>query len=231
MFGPRAAKAQLFRKVAAQRPGDEQQSLAVLDRFAELAVRARKERRLPCHELIGLDASREQDSVPSVATELAFQLTRTDCRDISQRAQSEKIKSLELLGVERQLTRSNRREECSSVFHRHQATRPRARRGESRGERAGRETEPRFAPDRLQQSPPHLADRIACLCDAAQLQPRHTFVAHLDDGREVVQRARDQLANPSGRFFIGQNESRLRAKMLRLPQRHAGHDPKLQRLL
>src|SRR5205814_10233120 len=148
MLGPRAAKAQLFRKVAAQRPGDEQQSLAVLDRFAELAVRARKERRLPCHELIGLDASREQDSVPSVATELAFQLTRTDCRDISQRAQSEKIKSLEVLGVERQLTRSNRREVCSSVFHRHQATRPRARRGESRGERAGRETEPRFAPDR-----------------------------------------------------------------------------------
>src|SRR5439155_17062115 len=105
MFGPRAAKAQLFREVAAQRPGDKQQSLAVLDRFAELAVHARKERRLPCHELIGLEASREQDSVPSVATELAFQLTRTDRRDISQRAQSEKIKSLELLGVERQLTR------------------------------------------------------------------------------------------------------------------------------
>src|SRR5439155_4100014 len=106
LFRSCAAKPQLVRQVAAQRARDKEQRLAVLDRFAELPMRAREKRRSPRLELIRLQAAREQDRVPPVATELAFQRAWTDRRDRAESAQAKQIKPFELLSVERQLTRA-----------------------------------------------------------------------------------------------------------------------------
>src|SRR6476660_9452349 len=74
VLGARAAEAELAREVAAERAGDEEQSLAVFDRRLELAMRARELRRQPRCELIRLEASRQQDRMSPGAAELALQL-------------------------------------------------------------------------------------------------------------------------------------------------------------
>ena len=78
MFGPRTAQSKLVREVATQRPGDEEQSLAILDRFTELPVRAGEEWWAPDFEPVRLEPARSQHRVPAIATQLAFQLARTD---------------------------------------------------------------------------------------------------------------------------------------------------------
>jgi hypothetical protein len=104
MLGTGAAQPELIGQVAAQRAGDEQQRFTILDRLSELPVRAREKWWTPRFELIGFEASREQHGVPPIASELAFELARTDRRDRAQRAQAEQVEALSLLRVERQLT-------------------------------------------------------------------------------------------------------------------------------
>jgi hypothetical protein len=103
LLGARAAQAQLGGEVVAQRSRDEQQSLAVFDRWIELPVDAGEKRRTPWHQLIRLESSREQDRMTSIATELALQLARADCSHGAKRAQTQEIKAFQLLGVEREL--------------------------------------------------------------------------------------------------------------------------------
>jgi hypothetical protein len=99
VLGSRTTKPQLIRQVGAQRTSDEEQCLAIANWFTELPVRARERRRLPRLEQIRLVTTREQNRVPSVATQLAFQLTRSDRRHRSQRAKTEQVESFELLRV------------------------------------------------------------------------------------------------------------------------------------
>src|SRR5712664_1711798 len=80
MLGARAAQSELVGEVAAQRAGDEEQSFAVLNRFAELPVGAGEEGRAPRLELIRLETARKHHRMPPIATELALQLSRTDRR-------------------------------------------------------------------------------------------------------------------------------------------------------
>src|SRR5258708_36343857 len=105
LFRTRAAQSQLCGEVAAQRARDEQHCLAVFDRLVELPMSACEKRRAPWRQLVGLEASREQDRMPSLATELAFQLARADRRHRAQRAKTQEIQALELLNVERKLVR------------------------------------------------------------------------------------------------------------------------------
>src|SRR2546422_3918570 len=76
-----AAKPELIGEVAAQRAGDEQQRLTILNRLSELPVRAREKWWTPRFELIGFEASCGQHGVPPIATQLAFELARTYRRD------------------------------------------------------------------------------------------------------------------------------------------------------
>ena len=105
VLGPRAAQAELAGEVAAQRSGDEQQSLAVFHRWLELAVGAGEEWWAPWHQLIGLVAAREQDRMASLAAELALQLPRSEGRHRSERAQPEQVEAFELFLVQRELVR------------------------------------------------------------------------------------------------------------------------------
>src|SRR5437868_13566757 len=95
----RAAQPQLIRQVTAQCAGDEQERLTILNRLSELPVCAREEWWTPRFELIGFEASREQHGVPPVATELAFELARTNRRHRAERAQAKQVESLSLLRV------------------------------------------------------------------------------------------------------------------------------------
>src|SRR5438094_9122113 len=153
---PGATQAQLVGGVAAQRAGDEEQRLAVLDRLAELAMRAGEQRRAPGPQLVWLEPACEQYRVTSLAAELALQLAWADGRDRVQRSQAEQVQSLQLLGVERKLARGERGEELSRIADLHQPAGTRARCRQSRRERARGPAEARLAADRPQASPPHL---------------------------------------------------------------------------
>src|SRR5437879_8292770 len=76
VLGACAAQPQLIGEVAAQRAGDEEKRLAILDRLSELPVHAREKWWAPRFELIWFEASREQRRVPPIATEMAFELAR-----------------------------------------------------------------------------------------------------------------------------------------------------------
>src|SRR5438445_13899069 len=76
VLGAGAAKPELIGQVAAQRAGDEEKRLAILDRLSELPVCAREKWWAPRFALIGPKASCEQDGVPPIASELAFELAR-----------------------------------------------------------------------------------------------------------------------------------------------------------
>jgi hypothetical protein len=100
LFGAGAAQAELTGEVAAERAGDKEQSLAVFDRWIELAVGAGEQWRAPWRELIRLEAAREQDRMPPGAAELALQLALTDGRHRAQRAQAEQVQAFKLLLIE-----------------------------------------------------------------------------------------------------------------------------------
>src|SRR5205807_10561238 len=79
--------------------------------LSELPVSAREKWWAPRFELIGFEATREQHRVPPIATELAFELARTDRRHGAERAQAEQVEALSLLRVEGQLGRGKRGQE------------------------------------------------------------------------------------------------------------------------
>ncbi|OLB81271.1 MAG: hypothetical protein AUI15_40100 [Actinobacteria bacterium 13_2_20CM_2_66_6] len=72
---------------------------------------------------------------------------------------------------------------------------------------------------------PRGADRFARFHDTAQVEPGDALIPHLDYRREVVERGRDQLADANHRFFVGQDEGRLRTQVLRLAKSHARKNP------
>src|SRR5712692_1855520 len=76
-----AAQSELLGEVSAQRTRDEEQGLAILDRRLELPVRAREHRRLPRHQLIGLEPACQQHCALALAAQLALELARSDRRD------------------------------------------------------------------------------------------------------------------------------------------------------
>src|SRR5438094_9195040 len=115
VLGTGGAEPELMGQVAAQRAGDEEKRLAILDRLSELPVCAREKWWAPRFELIGFEALREQHRVPPIATELAFELARTDRRDRAERAQAEQVEALSLLRVEGQLARGKRSQELARV--------------------------------------------------------------------------------------------------------------------
>src|SRR5258708_35843363 len=136
-----AAQTQLFGKVAAKRTRDEQHRFAIFDRLLELSMRAREKRRTPGRELVGLEASREQDSMTPVAAELALELPWSDCRHRAQRAKTKQVKSFERLSVERQLASGERSEEGRGDVELNDTARTRARRGAPVGDRSRRNTQ------------------------------------------------------------------------------------------
>src|SRR2546430_11453440 len=83
---PRAPQAELVSEVTAQRAGDEEQRLAILDRLAELAMGAGEERRTPGHELGWLEAACEQHRGTFLPAELALQLVPAAGHDPGQPA-------------------------------------------------------------------------------------------------------------------------------------------------
>jgi hypothetical protein len=105
VLGTGAAQAELIGEVAAQSASDEEQSLAVLDWWLELAMRAGELRWAPPGELVRLEAAREQDHMSPGATELALQLALAKGRHRAKRAQTEKVKAFELFLIERELVR------------------------------------------------------------------------------------------------------------------------------
>ena len=105
MLGAGTAQAELIGKVAAERSGDEEQSLAVLDWWLELAMRAGELRWSPRRELIRLEAAREEDGVPPRASELALQLALAESCHRAKRSQAEQVQALELFIIERELMR------------------------------------------------------------------------------------------------------------------------------
>ncbi len=231
LFRTRAAQSQLFGEVAAQRARDEEHCLAIFDRLFELSMSAGKERRAPWRQLIRLEATREQDRMPAIATELALQLARADRRHRAQRAKTQEIQAFELFNVEWELVRREGSEEGLRLVHLHEAAGSRARRGEPGGERSGTQTESWFPADRGAQPAPSLANRFARVDDAAHVQPRNALDANLDCRREVVERGGDELLQVGGGFGIRREESCLRAEMLGLPQGHPGHHAKWKRLI
>ena len=130
LLGARATKTELFREVIAQRASDEEKGFSVFDRFFELPVRAREHRRAPWCELIRLETTRQQHSVPAVTSELTLQLSRADGRHRTERAKTQKVKALQLLLIERELVRRERGEERARIFDLHEAAWSRARCGE-----------------------------------------------------------------------------------------------------
>ena len=110
MLGPGAPQAELIREIATQRTCDEQERLTVFDRRFELPMHAGELRRPPGHELVWLQTSREMDRMPALTAELALQLPRPDRCDGAQRSQAQKVKPLQLLGVEWKLMRGKRSE-------------------------------------------------------------------------------------------------------------------------
>src|SRR5579859_620385 len=126
LLGAGTAQAQLLRQVSAQRAGDEEQRLAILDRRLELPVRAREHRRLPGRQLIGLEPAREQHRASAFTAQLALELARSDRRDRAERAQPEKVESLHLLVVEQELASGERGEERARVVDLQEATWSRA---------------------------------------------------------------------------------------------------------
>src|SRR5207249_6688784 len=89
VLGTGAAQPQLIGEVAAQSARDEEKRLTILDRLSELPVRAREKWWAPVFKLIWFEATREQHRVPPIATQLAFELARTDRRHGAERAQAE----------------------------------------------------------------------------------------------------------------------------------------------
>src|SRR5258708_33001923 len=131
----------LFGKGGGKGARDEQHRLASFDRLLELAMRAREKRRTPGRELVGLEASREQDSMAPVAAELALQLARPDCRHRAQRAETKQVKAFELLSVQRKLASGEGSEAGLRGVVLHEAARSPAARGETGRTRSGPETQ------------------------------------------------------------------------------------------
>src|SRR5437879_7536025 len=94
VLGACAAQPQLIGQVAAQRAGDEEKRLAILDRLSELPVCAREKWWAPRFELIWFEATRQQHRVPPIPTQLAFELAQTYRRDRAERAQAEQVEAL-----------------------------------------------------------------------------------------------------------------------------------------
>ncbi len=155
-----ASQSKLICKVPAQRARDEEQGFAILDRRLELPVRASEHRRLPRRQLIRLEPACEQHRALAFAPELALELARPDRRDRAERAQPEKVEALHLLVVEPELARGERGEERARVVDLQQATRSRACRRQSSGERSRCEAETRLASDGGAQATPCLTDRF-----------------------------------------------------------------------
>ena len=75
------------------------------------------------------------------------------------------------------------------------------------------------------------ADRFACPHHSAHVEPCDAVGSNLDHRGKVVERRRDQLTDPLDRFGVGQNESRMRAQVLRMTERHGRHDAAGHRLI
>src|SRR5258708_1990701 len=192
-----AAQTQLFGKVAAKRTRDEQHRFAIFDRLLELSMRAREKRRTPGRELVGLEASREQDSMTPVAPQLALHLPWSHSphrRHRAQRAKTKQVKAFELLSVERKLVSGEGSEEGLCDVDLNETARTRARRGEPGGERSGRKTQSRLAADGGAQPAASLSDRFARVDDSTHVQPRDSFDADLDRRGQVVEGRRAELS-------------------------------------
>ena len=111
------------------------------------------------------------------------------------------------------------------------ATRSRARSGESRRDRTRSKAETWFAADGSRKSVTSGADRLTGRCDAAHVEPRDSLVADLDHRRQVIEGGGDELTDARGRFFVGKDEDSMRAQVLGLAQSHSRHDAEGQRLL
>src|ERR1700680_4470211 len=131
VLGAGAAQAEIFSEVAAERAGDKEKSLAVFDRWLELAMGAREQRRAPWRELIRLESAREQDRMPAGAAELALELTWPERRHRAPRAQAEEVQALHLFFIQWQLASGKRGEERARILDPHEAARPRASRGQA----------------------------------------------------------------------------------------------------
>jgi hypothetical protein len=210
---------------------DEQQSLAIFHRWVELPVRAGEKWRTPWRELIGLEPSREQDRMTSIATKLAFQLARADRGHRAKRAQTQEIQTFELLRVEGKLVCGKWSEEGACLFDPHEAARSRACSGKARGERTGRKTQARFATDRLLQPAPCLANRFARIDDTIHVKPRDSVDSDLDRRREVIKRGGDQLSQLRGGFRLRWKEGGKRAQVLSLSRCHPGQHTRRQRFI
>src|SRR5450759_5312461 len=105
VLGAGAAEAELSGKVAAERAGDEEQGLAVFDRWIELAMGAREQGRAPWRERVRLHAARQEHRVSPGAAELALQLTLPEGGHRAQGAQAEQVQAFELFLIERELVR------------------------------------------------------------------------------------------------------------------------------
>src|SRR5712692_5927670 len=81
VLGARTANAELNSQVVAERAGDEEQRLAIFNRWLELAMRAREHRRTPRVELVRLEAAREKHCMPAHSSKLTLELARADGRD------------------------------------------------------------------------------------------------------------------------------------------------------
>src|SRR5258708_23733288 len=195
-----AAQTQLFGKVAAKRTRDEQHRFAIFDRLLELSMRARERRRTPGRELVGLEASREQDSMTPVAAELALELAWSDCRHRAQRAKTQQVKAFELLSVERKLVSGEGSEEGLCDVDLNETARTRARRGEPGGERSGRKTQSRLAADGGAQPAASLSDRFARVDVSTHVQPRDAFDADIDRRGQAAEGRRNKASEPGPGF-------------------------------
>jgi hypothetical protein len=105
VLGACAAQSELAGKVAAECASDEEESLAILNRWLELAMCAGELGWLPRRELIRLEAARELDRMSPGAAELALQLALAEGRHRAKGAQAEQVQTFELFLIEWKLMR------------------------------------------------------------------------------------------------------------------------------
>ena len=158
LLGARTTHAELEGQVSAQRSSDEQQSLSVLHRRLELAMRASEHRWAPGGELIRLEAPGEEYRVASFSPKLALQLARSNGGDSIERAQTKQVEPLHRLFVELQLTSGKWGKECARLIDLDQAPPSRSPRGEPGGERTWCQPEPCVHAHRCAQTPPCFAN-------------------------------------------------------------------------
>src|SRR5712691_3566886 len=144
VLGARTTQPELVRQVPAQCSPDEKQRLSIFHRLSELPVRAREQRRAPGHQQIGFEAACEKNRAPALVTKLALHLSRADRSHRTERAQAEKVESLELFGAERQLAGGKWGEELACVGDAQQAAGSRTSRRESCRERTWSQSESGF---------------------------------------------------------------------------------------